>query len=449
MKSKRINVLSVWGLSVILLCSFFLNFYKLDSIPSGLYVDEALSGYNAYSILHTGKDEYGKNWPILFRFFGSYSPPLYTYLTIPVLAINGLSVFSTRLLSAIAGVLPVFIVFNLLKDLGFFKHKLTPYLGALLMAISPWNILFARAGYEIYLGFCLFTLGVYFTWKGIKTSIYLIPGFTLLSLSTYAAHTERFLAPIFVLGFLILFRKKLVSLTPPSQGSQSLTLEWIDLFSKPRSPRRCAAHLLGVLTRFFTPKNKYLLISLALALLIQIPHLTILFTPAMWQKQEIFFSQGIIEQANQYFNWLPQPIAWTLALLRKFSAQYITYFSPRSLFFLPDPDPQRSIPDLSVFYPWMVIPYLIGLYLLWENRKKAVYKFIILLLMLTPLPAALTNDPFSTQRALPLLLPMIMVISIGIDCLISKTAQFRLALWIQQVLSFPRRPACAGRRESI
>ncbi len=376
----KFNPLPLLFLLLILCVAFFLNFYRLDQIPSGLYVDEALSSYNAYSVLTTGKDEYGKSFPILFRFFGTYSPPLYTYLTVSVIAIHGLNIFSTRFISALSGVLVVYILFNLLKSSKIIRSKFTPYLVALLLTISPWHLLYARAGYEIYLGFCLFTLGAYFCWKALDRPKFLVPGLAVLSLSTYGAHTERYLVPIFILCLLIFFSRK-----------------------------------------FWPVKSrKFTLIGLLFAGLIQIPHLTILFTPAMWQKQALFFSQGIQDQAIQYFSWLPYPIAWTLALARKFLAQYLTYFSPRSLFFLPDPDPQRSLPDLSVFYPWMLIPYLIGLYLLVKNRKNPSIKYLLILTLLTPLPAALTNDPFSTQRALPLLLPLMVIISIGIDNITAK-----------------------------
>src|SRR3990167_9986113 len=88
-------------LAAILLIGGFLRFYKLGSIPSGLYVDEAVTGYNSYSILETGKDEYGKSLPIAFRFFGSYSPPLYTYLTSAIIHFRGLDIFAVRFVSAL------------------------------------------------------------------------------------------------------------------------------------------------------------------------------------------------------------------------------------------------------------------------------------------------------------------------------------------------------------
>ena len=44
---------------LVLLLGIFLRFYKLDVIPNGIDSDEASQGYDAYSILKTGKDRYG------------------------------------------------------------------------------------------------------------------------------------------------------------------------------------------------------------------------------------------------------------------------------------------------------------------------------------------------------------------------------------------------------
>ncbi len=50
-------------LLLVFFIAFFLRFYKLDTIP-GLLRDEASIGYNAYSVLTTDKDEYGKLLPL-------------------------------------------------------------------------------------------------------------------------------------------------------------------------------------------------------------------------------------------------------------------------------------------------------------------------------------------------------------------------------------------------
>lgn len=376
---RNINF-KIFGFLGILALAAFLYFYKLNLIPNGLYVDEATTGYNAYSLLKTGKDEYGKAAPIAMRFFGSYSPALYTYLTIPIVFLKGLTVSATRFVSAISGVLSVVVFFFLLISLNISKSKYSPLLGAFLFAISPWLIFYSRAGYELGLDFFFFSVTSFLIWKALKNPKFLTAALALLSISTYAGHTQRILAPIFILGGLLIFRKELLS-----QGAR-----------------------------------KYLLLGGTLGLIIQIPHLTILATPAFFSKTSLFYMDVVLSQAEKISNILPGFIAIPLAATREFFSQYLTYFSPRSLFFLPDADPQRSIPELSVYYSWMVVPYLFGIYHIGKNIKDIRFRYILVLLLISPIPAAFAADPFSTQRALPLLLPVSLTIALGMDRLIYK-----------------------------
>lgn len=377
-----------FALALVVGFGLFLYLYKLDQIPSGFYVDEALTGYNAYSLLQTGKDEYGKLFPIALRFFGSYTPPLYTYLTIPIIALFGLNIASVRLLSVLSGASCIMVVYFLLKELNLAKSKFTPVIGAFLFALSPWNVFYSRVGYEVHLAFLIFSLGTLLTWIGInRKPKYIIYGFSLLSLSTYAAHTQKFLVPIVVVGLLVLFRQE---------------------FAKRQ-----------------LKKNLYQ--GLIIALIIQIPNLYLLSTPAFFTKTSLFYYSTVISQAEKIGNLIPMLFSSPLAFTREVLSQFITYFSPRSLFFLGDADPQRSIPELSVFYQWMIIPYLLGLFAFWKNRKKNSVKYILLFAFTVPLPTTLVGDPFSTQRALPLLLPIIIIIGVGMDKLIY---QKKLQLWV-------------------
>lgn len=102
-------------------------------------------------------------------------------------------------------------------------------------------------------------------------------------------------------------------------------------------------------------------------------------------------------------SWWPTPHP-----IREFLSQYLAYFSPRNLFWLPDPDLQRSLPQLSVFYSWLIIPFV------WGIPKIKKHAFIILLLLVSPLAAALTRDPFSTSRASPFLIPLNLIILAGL-----------------------------------
>ena len=98
--------------------------------------------------------------------------------------------------------------------------------------------------------------------------------------------------------------------------------------------------------------------------------------------------------------------------LKEYLSQYISYFNPRNLFWLGDPDPQRSVPNLSMFYFWQVIPWGLGLAYIVRQFKKLT--FLWLLLLISPMAAAITRDPFSTSRAIILLVPTALVIGLGL-----------------------------------
>jgi 4-amino-4-deoxy-L-arabinose transferase-like glycosyltransferase len=367
-------------LLVVVLLGAFIYFHKLTNNPPGLYADEVGTGYNAYSILMTGKDEYGKSFPLSFRLFGSYTPPLQIYLSVPLIAIFGFSTFSIRLLSVICGILLIPTIFFILKELDFIKSKFTIIITTLFFTITPWIVFFSRMGYEQNLAFLLFSLSILLILKSLKNPKLLLATLPLISLTTYADYPQRFISPLLFIGTIIIFRKI-----------------------------------------FLSKKNiRYLLIGFLISILIQIPNFYLLTTPSFFAKNDRFYSDVIIYQTKTINRILPMFLAYPLAFASEFLSKYFTYFSPRSLFFLPDPDPQRSIPELSVFYFWMTIPYLTGLYFIWKYRTNIKIKFIFFLLIITPLTGALTKDPFHIQRTLALALPLTIIMAIGIDHLISK-----------------------------
>ena len=374
-------------LVVIAIFGAFLYLYKLGNNPPGLYIDEAGTGYNAYSILKTGKDEYGKAFPIAMRLFGSYSPPLYIYLSVPIMALFGMSIFSTRLLSAICGVVLIFTIHLLLKSLKITKSKYTPLVATLFFAITPWLVFYSRTGYEMNIALLFFATSALFAYKALQNPRLLQVAIPLFSLSTYADYSQRVIAPILFVSFLYLFRKKI-----------------------------------------FTKKNKrFLVLGSLVAFLIQIPNLVVATTPSFYTKLDHFYISVVSAQSAKVSIFLPVFISNLLAFAREFLSKYFAFFSPRSLFFLPNSDLQQGIPEMSVFYSWMIIPYLIGLHSLWKIRKTESAKFVFTMLLVTPLPGALTKEPFHIQRTLTLLVPLTMVLAVGIDNLIH---QKKLKQWL-------------------
>ena len=90
-------------LILITLLAGLLRFWDLGSMPPSANWDEISHGYNAYSLLQTGQDEWGRSFPLIFRAFGDYKLPLYIYLTVIPVFLFGLNVFAVRFVSAPIG----------------------------------------------------------------------------------------------------------------------------------------------------------------------------------------------------------------------------------------------------------------------------------------------------------------------------------------------------------
>jgi len=124
-----------------------LRFYSLGSNPPSLDWDEVSLAYNAYSIIRTGADEYGNDFPLLsIRSFNDYKPPMYVYSLIPSLLVFGKTDFAVRFPSALAGTLTVLVTYFLAKEL--FKNTKIAILSALFLAISPWHLQFSRIAFD-------------------------------------------------------------------------------------------------------------------------------------------------------------------------------------------------------------------------------------------------------------------------------------------------------------
>ena len=152
---KKIGILIL-----IFALGFVIRFYHLGKAPTGLFIDEAALGYNAYSILKTGKDEFGKSWPIVFRSVSDFKAPVYIYLVVPLIPMFDLTSFTVRLPSFIFSFLTLPLLYLLTTKLSN-KYKIAlPLLAVLLLAISPWHVLFGRTAYETSVALFFYLFGI-------------------------------------------------------------------------------------------------------------------------------------------------------------------------------------------------------------------------------------------------------------------------------------------------
>jgi 4-amino-4-deoxy-L-arabinose transferase-like glycosyltransferase len=119
----------------VLLAAFLLRIVSLVDFPVGFNADEASFGYDAYSILKTGRDQWGIFLPLSLKSFGDYKSPLYSYLDVPFIAIFGLNEFAIRFPNVVIGTLAVLAVYLLAKKL--FDGRVGT-VAAVLLALNPW-----------------------------------------------------------------------------------------------------------------------------------------------------------------------------------------------------------------------------------------------------------------------------------------------------------------------
>ncbi len=216
-------------LVLIILLGLALRLYHLDSRPVGFTWDEAALGYNAYSLLKTGRDEFGTVLPVVFKSFGDYKPGLYIYLTVPMVKIFGLNEFATRFPSAILGTLLILVVYLLTKNLY------APFL----LAINPWGIHFSRGSWEANVALFLTTLGVLLFLKKRYLTSSIFFGLTLW---TYQG--AKMFTPLLVIALFLIYKPNIKKLILPAVlglvmliplvlnfGSQSGRLKVFSVFS--------------------------------------------------------------------------------------------------------------------------------------------------------------------------------------------------------------------------
>lgn len=365
---EKPNLISRIALVLVLLLGFCLRFYKLGEIPAGLHVDEAALGYNAYSILKTGQDEFGKSFPVLFRSFSTYQSPVYTYLSVPIVAILGLSEFSTRLLSALLGFLSLPVLYILIKKyLSHSQASLVALVSTLFLAISPWHILYSRTAYETNIALFFLLSGVLLFYDALKRPPLLIISGISFVVSMYAYRAEILIAPILVFALTVKHRKQIFT------------------------------HLISSS------------IAVLVSFILLIPLLSILKTPGFNARTD---SLNIFGETTQ--------VPWK-SPAQEFSSLYSSYFSPRFMFSLGDSGPRKPYPDLATFYPWQFPLYLFGLYLLFKKKNRDdLMAVVLVLLFISPIPAALTRDPYSTLRSLPMVVPLVIIMAVGAIEIISK-----------------------------
>lgn len=386
----------------IILLTALLHVVKVKSLPVCLNADEAAFGYNAYSLLKTGKDEYGVMLPLRLKSFGDYKLPLYSYLSVPFIGAMGLTETSTRALAMLIGILFPLAVYFLTKEL--FEDDRTSLLAAFLTGVSPWIQITARHAHEAPLAVFLLVISATFLLKFLKNNenkyVYWFAATSFISLFAY--HLSR---PI-VAG-MVVFLSVTILLKHKHPDPSTLRL----------------AHA-----------RSGLRMTIALIVVAALPLILFSFTDVLYNptrlKNLIFFNDGGFKLSiKQKLIEKDLPILYnpvTQAAL-DLPHEYIKYFSPEFLVIHGDTNYRFGHPGISLITLAEYALVFVGIYFLIKKRPKNA-PFLLFLLLIAPVAASLSFFEYSATRSIFMVIPLLIIASYGAILLVNSFTR-RYSVW--------------------
>lgn len=371
-------------LLAIVLLGFFLRFYNLSNIPISLNHDETAIGYNAYSILKTGADEYGKIMPLSLKSFGDWKLPLYPLIDILPIVFFGLNEFAVRLPSAIAGLLAIPLVYIVSNQI--FKNSKIGLLAALFMALSPWGIFFSRIAYEANLATTLFLAGLVcylkvYLEKGDRS--WLIAASILWGSTIFTYHAFVIFAPLFFFASLAFLYRSLKIIKDKNVIFSLLifiTFIFLSAFSTVTS---------GSLNKLSS---------------------TSLFDDQHMLNERVNVLRGDASSEDPL-------VARTLhnkylAVLYQIGQNYVASYSPAFLFDKGGEKFLHNIGTFGNFYLSDALLLSIGFLTIFIKKRKSI-GILVVWFLLGPIPSAITTDAPSSTRLYLMLPAFILVSSFG------------------------------------
>ena len=367
---------------VIATIAFLLRFWHLGSFPVSLNWDEVSHGYNAYSLLKTGQDQWSVSWPNFnFRAYGDYPTTLNMYLSIPFIYLFGLNPVTTRLVSALCGFGLVIVAYFLGKEI--FKNKPSALILMFLTAISPWTFFPSRGVFQSTVAQFFFPLGILFLIKAIKKIKFLPLGISFISISTYAYHNTKIVVPILLVIYFCIFFKDLIK------------------------------------TNFLKHKKIFIFSLLILSVLI-IPQAVNTFNKDAQARSRWVFAinpatiNQIEVDRNNSGNSLISKLKYNRVTVfcQIVAKNYLGFLNPKILFFDSTQNFQFNIPNTGILYSVCLPFYYIGLIILilkfFKKDKLSIFLFFWFLIGLAP--AVVTVGDFPIVRAMTILpLPQIFI----------------------------------------
>jgi 4-amino-4-deoxy-L-arabinose transferase-like glycosyltransferase len=376
---------------IVLGFGILLRIFLFPSVPPSLNWDEISHGYNAFSLLESGKDEWGVSFPTIFRAYGDYKLPVYIYSTAVSIYFFGLSEFAIRLPSLIAGIFTIFISYLLVLKLFEKKEnaKRIALFTALFVTISPWTLFLSKAAFEASLAIPFLLSGVYFFLRGLKNQNNLLFSSICFGLSVWTYNSARVFVPLLILFLVVLYWRHLKVL--------------------------------------FIKDSRRIIVSLVALCVFMIPMFSQLINPvgtARYEKVSILNEATIyeIEKARNESQLPPVLTRFVynrpVYFVTEFSKHWLLHYTPSFLFLEGGTQYQFSVPGYGLLYAITMPFVLLGLLYVFLKRDTTSY-LLLFWFFAGSFASAITSEAPHVLRSITILPTPMILTAIGISSVYS------------------------------
>ena len=387
---------------LILILGFFLRIWRVSEIPPSFSWDEVSTGFDANSILQTGRDQFGNFLPLSFRSLDDYKPPVYTYLASASIKLFGWNDLAVRFPAVILGTLSILGTYLLVTEL--FKNEKLALLSALILTISPWQMHFSRLALESNSVIFFTAFGTWLFFKGLPRSMYLPLSILTFGLGLYTYHSARVVIPVLVITLIILNYKKIKIRTVGVwlSGLLGLFLIWQMLYT--------ATSISGQM-RFRGASIFTEALSLETASEKE--------TYSNWQKVDAQMQ----DRLGKY--WHSDKVLYASIFIRN----YFKHLDPNFWLFSDNDTLRHHIQGMGIIY-LIELPLLVfGIYFLLSKVERKIGLFVLIWFFVSIIPAALTRDvPHAMRIAVMMPMPQIFI-ALGLYHVSKKLEQKDLLLF--------------------
>jgi len=362
-------------------------------VPVSLFGDELDVGYQAYSVLKTGRDYYGNRWPMHFHSLAEWRTPLYLYSAVPTVALFGISAWGVRLPAAVFGILGVGVMYLWARKV--FGDERLALAAAFVLAISPWHIQYSRAAFEVTELLFFLLLGLLLFAKALEDGKYLWMAMVSLALMPWVYSTAKLFLPMLLVVLGVLWMGDLAKMSRKHLVWAAVTLAVVGGPIAYSTIAGGGAERFAYISVFTNPSTEH---EVGVARLND---------ARMRGEMGEGLSPTLLDRAfhNKYTFWGENLVA-----------NYLMAFSTDFLFVNGDPNLRHSTEGMGEFYGVDILVLLIGLVGFFgakmEWRKKVV---VMAWLALGVIPAAMTRDGGNHATRLILILPaLVLLVGYGI-----------------------------------